>query len=141
VLAVEQIAPASKDGNQLCGMKRPSVLTVREPAEAAGAVEEPGRRQAGTRLADGERGDERAVCRCILLHQAFQGFGHPMDGMGRQDMKSYRQLLIGNWGSTIRDALKECAYPYMRRQPNVLSQSSVLSWPLSPIFLSSSRIT
>ena len=46
-LAVARIAPASEDGVQLGGVKRPCVLTVRiacEPAETSGAVEEPGRR-------------------------------------------------------------------------------------------------
>ena len=127
LLVVEHIAPASEDGDQLCGMKRPCILTVRESAETSAAVEEPGCRQAATRLADGEGGDERAVRRRILLHQALQGFGHLMDGMGWQDLKSLRQLLIGNWDSTIRDALKECAYPFMRRQPIVLPESSALS--------------
>ena len=59
-------APASEDGVQLGSMKRPCVLTVRiarEPAETSGAVEEPGRRQAATRLADDERRDERTVRR------------------------------------------------------------------------------
>jgi hypothetical protein len=82
---------------------------------------------AATRLADGERGDERAVRRRILLHQALQGFGHPMDGMGWQDIKSLRQLLVGNEDPALRGALEECAYPCMRRQPIVLAQSSVLS--------------
>jgi hypothetical protein len=46
-----------------------------------------------TRLAaDGERGDERVVRRRVLLHQALQGFRHPMDGMGGK--KSVRQLLV-----------------------------------------------
>src|SRR3979411_1997064 len=126
-LVVVRTAPASEDGVQLGGVKRPCVLTVREPAETSGAVEEPGRRQAVTRLADGERGDERAVRRRILLHQALQGFGHLMDGMGWQDIKSLCQLLVGNEDSALRGALEECAYPCMRRQPIVLSQSSALS--------------
>src|SRR5438552_5486857 len=91
LLAVARTAPASEDSVQLGGVKRPSVLTVRiarEPAETSGAVEEPGRRQAPTRPADGERRDERALRCRILLHQVFQGFRHPMDGMGRQDLKS-----------------------------------------------------
>src|SRR5258705_8729268 len=126
-LVVARIAPASEDGVQLGGVKHPCVLIVREPAESSGAVEEPGRRQAATRLADGERGDERAVRRRILLHQALQGFGHLMDGMGWQDMKSLRQLLVGNEDSALRGALEECACPCMRRQPIVLAQSSALS--------------
>src|SRR5882757_10360331 len=126
-LIVARTAPASEDGVQLGGVKRPCVLTVREPAETSGAVEEPGRRQAATRLADGERGDERAVRRRILLHQALQGFGHLMDGMGWQDNKSLRQLLVGNEDSALRGALEECACPCMRRQPIVLAQSSALS--------------
>src|SRR5271165_5440759 len=98
-LVVARTAPASGDGVQLGSMKRPCVLTVRivrEPAEASGAVEEPGRRQAAARLADGERRDERAVRCRVLLHQALQGFRHPMDGTGRQNLKSLRQLLVGN---------------------------------------------
>src|SRR5262249_17932684 len=54
LLVVARTAPASEDGVQLGGVKRPSVLTVRiapEPAEASGTVEEPGRRQAPTRRA------------------------------------------------------------------------------------------
>src|SRR5271154_260057 len=88
---VTRTAPASEDGVQLGGVKRPCVLTVRiarEPAEASGAVEEPGRRQAASRLADGERRDEWAARCRVLLHQPFQGFRHPMDRMGRQDLKS-----------------------------------------------------
>jgi len=89
-------------------VKRPCVLTVRiarEPAEPSGAVEEPGRRQAATRLADDERRDERAVRRRVLLHQTLQGFCHPLDGMGRHDLKSLRQLLVGNGDSALREAL------------------------------------
>src|SRR5580700_6858674 len=130
LLVVARTAPASEDGVQLGGVKRPCVLTVRiarEPAEASGAVEEPGRRQAATRLADGERGDERAVRPRILLHQALQGFGHLMDRMGWQDIESLRHLLVGKEDSALRGALEECAYPCMRRQPIVLSQSSALS--------------
>src|SRR5216684_6849234 len=126
-LVVARTAPASEDGVQLSGVKRPCVLTVREPAETSGAVEEPGRRHAATRLADGERGDERAVRRRVLLHQALQGFRHPIDGMGWQDLKSVRQLLVGNEDSALREALKEFAYPCMRRQLLVLSRSPVLS--------------
>src|SRR5580704_15412331 len=122
-LVVARTAPASEDGVQLGGVKRPCVLTVREPAEASGAVEEPGRRQAATRLADGERGDERAVRPRILLHQALQGFGHLMDRMGWQDIESLRHLLVGKEDSALRGALEESAYPCMRRQPIVLSQS------------------
>src|SRR5216683_3571276 len=130
LLVAARPAPASEDGVQLGGVKRPCVLTgriAREPAETSGAVEEPGRRQAAARLADGERGDERAIRRRILLHQALQGFGHLMDGMGWQDIKSLRQLLVGNEDPALRGALEECAYPCMRRQPIVLAQSSVLS--------------
>jgi len=61
---VARTAPASEDGVQLGGVKRSRVLPVRiarEPAETPGAIEEPGPRQAATRLADGERGDERAA--------------------------------------------------------------------------------
>src|ERR1700716_1103352 len=127
LLVVARTAPASEDGVQLGGVKRPRVLTVRiarKPAETSGAIEEPGPRQAATRLADGERGDERAVRRRVLLHQALQGFGHLMDGMGWQDIKSLRHLLVGKEDSALRGALEECAYPCMRRQPIVLSQSS-----------------
>ena len=87
LLVVARTAPVSEDGAQLGGVKRPRVLIVRiggEPAETPGAIEEPGPRQAGTRLADDERGDERAVRRRVLLHQVFQGFRHLMDGMGWQ---------------------------------------------------------
>ena len=62
--AAARTAPTSEDGVQLSGVKRPCILTIRiarEPAETPGAIEEPGPRQAATRLADGERGDERAV--------------------------------------------------------------------------------
>src|SRR4029077_4714018 len=82
LLVVARTAPASEDGVQLGGVKRPCVLTVRiarEPAETPGAVEEPGRREAPTCLADGERCDERAVRCCVLLHQALQGFRHLTD--------------------------------------------------------------
>jgi hypothetical protein len=82
-------APASEGGVQLGGVKRPCVLTVREPVKTSGAVEEPGRRQAATRLTDGERGDERAIRRRILLHQSFQGFGHLMDGMGGKISRAF----------------------------------------------------
>jgi len=61
---VTRTAPASEDGVQLGGVKRSRVLPVRiarEPAETPGAIEEPGPRQIATRLADGERGDERAA--------------------------------------------------------------------------------
>src|SRR6202022_3556077 len=54
------------------------------------------------RLTDGERRNERAVCSRVLLHQALQGFRHPMDGMGWQDLKSLRQLLVGNGDSALR---------------------------------------
>src|SRR5271155_353282 len=126
-LVVARTAPASEDGVQLGGVKRPCVLTVRiahEPAETSGAFEEPGRRQAATRLADGERRDERAVRCRVLLHQELQGFRHPMDGMGRQDLKSLCQLLVGDGDLALRDILEECAHPCMRRQPIALFQSS-----------------
>src|SRR5271170_1675556 len=89
LLVVARSAPASEDGVQLGGVKRPCVLTVgiaREPAEPSSAVEEPGRRQAATRLADDERRDERAVRRRVLLHQALQDFRRSMDGMGWRDL-------------------------------------------------------
>src|ERR1700693_1314653 len=130
LLVVARTAPASEDGVQLGGVKRPCVLTVRiarEAAETSGAVEEPGRRQAATRRADGERRDERAVRYRVLLHQALQGFRHPMDRIGWQDVKRLRQLLVGNGDSALREDLKECACPCVRRQPIVLSQSSALS--------------
>src|SRR5262245_41900912 len=123
LVVVGRTAPASEDGVKLGGVKRPCVLTVREPAEPSGAVEEPRRRQATTRLADGERGDERAIRRGILFHQALQGFGHLMDGMGWQDIKSLRHLLVGKEDSALRGALEECAHPCMRRQLILLSQS------------------
>jgi len=47
LLVVARTAPASEDGVQLGGVKRPCILTVRiarEPADTSGAVEEPGRR-------------------------------------------------------------------------------------------------
>src|SRR6266852_238696 len=130
VILVARSAPASEDGVQLGGMKRPCVLTIRiapEAAETSGEVEEPARRQAATRLADGERRDERAVRCRVLLHQALQGFRHLVDGMGWQDLKSLRQLLVGNGNLALREVLEECAYPCMRWQPIVLSQSSALS--------------
>src|ERR1700694_3351176 len=116
LLVVARIAPASEAGVQLGGVKRPCVLAVRiarEPAETSGAIEEPGRRQAATRLADGERRDERAVRCRVFLHQVLQGFRHPLDGMGWQDLKSVRQLLVGNGDSALREVLEECAYPSM----------------------------
>src|SRR5580704_15941109 len=112
LLVVARTAPASEDGVQLGGVKRPCVLTVRiarEPAETSGAVEEPGRREAPTCLADGERCDERAVRCCVLLHQALQGFRHLMDGLGWQNLKSLRQLPVGNGNSALGKVLKECA--------------------------------
>src|SRR6266851_5574533 len=79
VILVARSAPASEDGVQLGGMKRPCVLTIRiarEAAETSGAVEEPGRRQAATHLADGERRDERAVrCRVLLQSSALSRSG------------------------------------------------------------------
>ena len=74
LFVVARTAPASEDGVQLGGVKSPRVLTVRiacEPAETSGAIKEPRPRKAATRLADGERGDERAVRRRVLLHQAL----------------------------------------------------------------------
>gem|GEM_PF-3729797 len=130
LLVVARTAPASEDGVQLGGVKRPPVLTVRiarEPSETSGAIKEPGPRQAATRLADGQRGDERAVRRRVLLHQALQGFRHPMDGMGWQYLKSVRQLLVGNEDSALRDAFEKCTRACMRRHPIVLSESSALS--------------
>ena len=121
---------ASEDGVQLGGVKRPCVLTVRiagEPAETSGAVEEPGRGRP-PRASDGERRDERTIRIRVLLHQALQGFRHPMDRVGPQNLKSLRQLLVGNRDSALsREVLAEGAYPCMRRQPIVLSQSSALS--------------
>ena len=61
-----------------------------------GAIKEPRPWQAATRLAYGERGDERAIRRRVLLHQALKGFRHPMDGIGWQYPKSVCQLLVGN---------------------------------------------
>jgi hypothetical protein len=130
LLVVARTAPASEDGVQLGGVKRPRVLTVRiarKPAETSGAIEEPGPRQAATRLADDERGDERAVRRRVLLRQALQGFRHPMDGMGWQYLKSVRQLLVGNDDSSLRDAFEKCTHPCMRRHPLVLSESPAFS--------------
>src|SRR5580692_9355517 len=120
LLVVARTAPASEDGVQLGGVKRPRVLTVwiaREPSETSGAIKEPGPRQAATRLADGQRGDERAVRRRVLLHQALQGFRHPMDGMGWQYLKSVRRF------ATLSRNARAC----MRRHPIVLSESSALS--------------
>src|ERR1700730_3372980 len=110
LLVVARTAPASEDGVQLGGVQRPCVLTAgiaRDPAETSGALEESGRRQAATRLADGERRDERAVRCRVLLHQALQSFRHTMDGMGWQDLKSLRQLLVGNGDSALSDVLEE----------------------------------
>src|SRR5208282_6694013 len=118
-LVVARTAPASEAGVQLGSMKRPCVLTVRiarEPAETSGAVEEPGRRQAATRLADDERRDERAARCRVLLNQAPQGFRHPMDGMGWQDLESLCQLLVGNGDLAPREVFEECAHSCMRRQ-------------------------
>src|ERR1700731_1029750 len=130
LLVVARTAPAREDGVQLGGVKRPRVLTVRiarEPSETSGAIKEPGPRQAATRLADGQRGDERAVRRCVLLHQALQGFRHPMDGMGWQYLESVRQLPVGNENSALRNAFEKCTRACMRRHPIVLSESSSLS--------------
>ena len=80
LLVVARTAPASKDSVQLGGVKDPRVLTVRiaaEPAETLGAIKESRPWQTATRLADGERGDERAIRRRVLLHQALPGFGQP----------------------------------------------------------------
>jgi hypothetical protein len=125
LLGVARSAPASEDSVQLSGVKRPRVLTVRvarEPTETSGAIKEPRPWQAAPRLAYGERGDERAIRRRVLLHQALQGFRHPMDGMGWQYPKSVRQLLIGNEHSALRDAFEKCTRPCMRRHPIVLSE-------------------
>ena len=127
LLVVARTAPVSDDGVQLGSVKRPRVLTVRiarKPAETPGAIEEPGPRQAATRLADGERGDERAVRRRVLLHQVLQGFRHSMDGMGWQYLKSVRQLLVGNEDLALRDAFEKCTRFCMRRHPIVHSESS-----------------
>src|ERR1700732_2918758 len=126
LLVVARTAPASEDGVPLGGVKRPRVLTVRiarEPAETSGAIEEPGPRQA----ADGQRGDERAGPRRVLLHQALQGFRHPMDGMGWQYLKSVRQLLVGNEDSALRDAFEKCTRACMHRHPIVLSENTRLA--------------
>src|SRR5208282_6131370 len=115
-LVVARTAPASEDGVQLGSMKGPCVLTVRiarEPAETSGAVEEPGRRQAATRLADDERRDERAARCRILLNQPLQVFRHPMDRTRWQDLESLRQLLVGNGNVALREVLEECAHPCM----------------------------
>src|SRR5450631_1338472 len=130
LLVVARTAPASEDGIHLVGVKRPRVPTVRiarEPAETSGAIEEPRPRQAATRLADGERGDERAVRRRVLLHQALQGFRHPMDRMGWRYLKSVRQLLVGNEGSALRDAFEKCTLPCMRWHPILPPECSALS--------------
>ena len=89
----------------------------------SGAAEEPGLRQAATRIADGERRDERAVRFRVLLRQALQGF-YPMGGNGVEDLKSLSRLLVGNGDLALRDVLEECAHPCMRWQPIVLSQGS-----------------
>ena len=69
------------DGVQLGGVKRPRLLAIRiarELTETSGAVKEPGRRL--TRFAiNGERRDEQAFRRGVLLHQALQGFRSLMD--------------------------------------------------------------
>ena len=70
----------SIDGVQLGGVKRPRLLAIRiarELTEPSGAVKEPGRRL--MRFANGERRDEQAVRRGVLLHQALQGFRYLMD--------------------------------------------------------------
>jgi hypothetical protein len=69
-------AAASRSGNDLDNNSG-----SQEPAETSGAAEEPGRRQAATRIADGEHRDERAVRFRVLLRQALQGF-YPMGGNG-----------------------------------------------------------
>ena len=130
LLVVARTAPAGEDSVQLGGVKRPRILTVRiasEPAETSGAIEEPGPRQAATCLADGERGDERAVRRRVLLHQVFQGFRHLMDGMGWKNLKSVRQLLVGNEDSALRDAFEKCTHPCIRWHPIRPPESSALS--------------
>jgi hypothetical protein len=127
LVVVAGTVPESEDGVQLGGVKRPCVLTVREPAETLGAIEEPGPRQAATRLADGERSDELAVRRRVLPHQMFQGFRHLMDGMGWQNLKSARQLLVGNEDTALGDTFEKCTRPRMRWHTLVLSKSSVCS--------------
>jgi len=47
--------------------------------------------------------------------------------MGELDLKSLRQLLVGNGDSALRDVLEECAGLCMRQQPIVRSQSSASS--------------
>src|SRR6266581_9257485 len=44
-----------------------------------------------------------------------------MDGTGWQDLKSLRQLAVGNGDSALREVLEKCAYLGMGRQPIVLS--------------------
>ena len=51
--------------------------------------------------------------RRVLLHQALQGFRNLMDGMGWQDLKSLRQLLVGNGDLALRDVLEECTHPFI----------------------------
>src|SRR5271169_7085267 len=122
LLVVARITPASEDGVQLGGVKRPCVLTVRiacEPAETLGKVEESACRQAATCPADDERRDERAVRCRVFLHQVLQVFRHPMNGVRWQDLKSLRELLVCNGDSALREALEEFAHPCM--QPIVLS--------------------
>jgi hypothetical protein len=127
LLVVARTAPAREDGVQLGGVKRPRVLTVRiarEPSETSGAIKEPRPRQAATRLADGQRGDERAVRRRVLR---APGLSSPMDGMRWQYLKSVRQLLVGNEDSALRDAFEKCTHPCMRRHRLVLSESPAFS--------------
>jgi hypothetical protein len=54
---------------------------------------------------------------------SLQGFRHLMDGMWRHNLKSLRQLLVGNGNSALREVLKECACLCMRGQPIVLPQA------------------
>jgi hypothetical protein len=84
-------------------------------------LKNPGAGRPPTRPADDERRNERVVRCRVLLHQVLQGFRHPMDGMGWRDMKSLRQLLVGDGGLALRDVFEECAHPCMRRHPIVLS--------------------
>jgi hypothetical protein len=67
---------------QLGGAKRPRLFAIRiarEPAETPGAVEELGRRLTRFAILYGERRDEQAFRRGVLLHQALQGFRSLMD--------------------------------------------------------------
>ena len=59
----------------------------------------------------------------FLLYQALQGFRHPMDRVGPQNLKSLRQRLVGNGNPALREVLKECACLCVRGQPIVLPQA------------------